>query len=367
MKFVFLCKRHYTNRDLIAHRFGRLYHLPVKMAGQGCDGLVIAADYHNTKPALQETAGVKFYSLPFTLTKFVSFFRRCRRILDSCRPDIIIASGDTHLGAIGLFYARLLGVPFVFDVYDDYRTFGTNRLPGMKSLFNHIVKKADLVVCAGNPLKSILSKISHAVLVVENGVDINLFRPLPREEARRLAGVAPGKTIIGYFGAIEQNRGVKELAEAVSTLRQTNPDTLLLLAGKMDQQGLIGRSFIDYRGIVSQQEIARLIAACDVAVIPYLSHPQVDVCNPCKLAEYCACEVPIVATRVSDLSDHLSAIPQALCDPGQPEDMARAIAWQLKNRRVVRVPERLGWESLARQLLDALKSRVPKKAQKKRC
>jgi hypothetical protein len=39
MRFALLCKRRYTNRDLITDPFGRLYHFPVWLArGGGREG-----------------------------------------------------------------------------------------------------------------------------------------------------------------------------------------------------------------------------------------------------------------------------------------------------------------------------------------
>ena len=81
--------------------------------------------------------------------------------------------------------------------------------------------------------------------------------------------------------------------------------------------------------------------------------------SPCKLPEYLACGVPIVSTRVSDIPNTLSVTPQALCKPDDRDDMIRAIRWQLKNRKVVPLPENLSWYTVGGKLKNLLNHFIP--------
>ena len=45
MRIYLICKRYYTNKDLIKERFGRLYHLPKEWAANGAEVWVNAIDY----------------------------------------------------------------------------------------------------------------------------------------------------------------------------------------------------------------------------------------------------------------------------------------------------------------------------------
>ena len=353
-KILMLCKRHYTNRDLITNRFGRLFHLPVQLAQKGTSFVVVAADYKNKKPEKKHINGVNFYSFPFRALTLIPFFYKFARIIKSFQPDLIVASSDSHFGIIGLITAKICRVPFVFDIYDDYRVFGTNKLPLMKTFFMLAVKKADLVICSSSPLKRQLCEMNSFSVVVENGVDTDLFGSLDRGAVRRKAGLSADKIVIGYFGGIAVNRGVETLIRAIKILKKDFPKTSLLLAGKNDLGIVFDSSYIDFRGEIDQKDVPVLINASDVAVIPYLPDPQVNMSNPCKLAEYLSCGIPIVATRVSDLADLLGKTPEALCVPGDAEDMARALKWQLKNRRTFPLPNNLTWEALGTRLKNAL-------------
>jgi glycosyltransferase involved in cell wall biosynthesis len=354
LKVLMLCKRHYTNRDLIAHRFGRLFHLPFQLAQKGLNFVVVTADYKNKKPEKKDISGIGFCSFPFRVSSLVMFFYKYIKVVRFMRPDIIIASSDSHFGLIGLVTAKTLKTPFVFDIYDDYRVFGSNKIPFMKTFFELTVKKADLVICSSAPLLKQLSKKTLSCIVIENGVDTERFCPTSTADARENVGISNDKIVIGYFGALAMNRGIETLIQAVNSLKNDLPQISLLIAGKNALGISFDRSYIDYRGEVKQEEIPLFINASDVVVIPYLTDPQVNMSNPCKLAEYLSCEKPIVATKVSDLADLLRKIPKALCIPGDAGDMARAIKWQLKNRGAIPLPKNLTWKSLGNKFKNEL-------------
>ena len=354
LKVLMLCKRHYTNRDLITHRFGRLFHLPAQLVQKGMSFAVVAADYKSKKPENIIIEGVGFYSFPFRILSLIKFFYEYTRVIKTFHPDLIVASSDSHFGIIGYITAKLCKVPFVFDIYDDYRTFGTNKLPFMKTFFELSVKRADLVICASIPLRKQLSNKTLSCIVIENGVDTERFCPTSITDAREKTGVSNDKIVIGYFGALARNRGIETLVQTVNILKNDFPQISLLIAGKNDLGISFDNSYIDYRGEVEQEKIPLFINASDVVVIPYLPDPWVNMINPCKLAEYLACETPISATKISDLEDLLGETPEALCVPGDAEDMARAIKWQLENRRTISLPNNLTWEALGTKLKNEL-------------
>jgi glycosyltransferase involved in cell wall biosynthesis len=356
MKFLLLCKRYYTNRDLIEDRFGRLFHLPLHLVNAGNTGLVIALDYRGGN--MRETCidGLRFVSLPLTILQASKLPGNVRRILNIFQPDLVIASGDSHIGALGAFIARSRSIPFVFDVYDDYRVFGTNRIPGMKMLFEYAQRRADLVIFASELLRKQMMHLPLSSIVLENGVDRKLFRHLNRDEARAVAGVDVTDPVIGYFGSIASMHGVGTLVEAARELRVYYPELCLLIAGQLGQ-GIdldLKLPWIDYRGLIDQSQVPQLINACNVVVIPYHQGPQVDVSNACKLAEYLACEVPVVSTDVADYAKFITDAPQAICKPGDSVDLARAIKAQIENPQLAPFPEILAWEALGERLSNAL-------------
>ena len=358
-KTVFLTKRHYTNKDLILDHFGRLYHLPAQLVKNGLTVKIICANYRNKQEECFSYSGLTFDSIPLTLCNFFIFLLKSWKYIYRYNPDVIISSGDSHFGFIGLIFSKLLGIPCVFDLYDDYTTFRSNKLPFMKFFFKWTIRHSNTVICASSPLKTKISKYSKNIAIIENGVDEQVFRPICKSEARARLGISRHETVIGYFGSIGKNYGIDILSDAVFKLREGIPGVKLLIAGNNRANICLSHPHIDYRGVVPQDEIPFFINAVDVAVIPYLPTAQINVSSPCKLPEYLACGVPIVSTRVSDIPNTLSDTPEALCRPGDREDMARAIRWQLENRIAVPLPEYLRWKNLGEKLKDLLNELAP--------
>lgn len=352
MNFFFLCKRYYTNKDLIADQFGRLFHLPEQLIKNGHTGVVVAADYRNRKMERYVIDGLEFYTVPFSLFP-LSFFLKIYSLLKQYKPTVIIASGDSHLGAIGLILARITKIPFVFDVYDHYVTFGTNKVPGMKSLYYLALRKADLVMCASAPLSHLAKKYNQSVIVIENGVDLSVFTPMDKQQARNVLGISSHAIVVGFFGSLTKNRGV-ELLESIEILHRTYSNIKLLIAGKLCIPLDENADWVDYRGIVPQSEVVTMINACDVVTIPYQSDNFNNMSNACKIAEYLACGVPVVTTNVANYGEIFADIPEAVCEPGNSKDMVRAILAQIQHPKMLAFPKELTWEELGKKLSQAL-------------
>lgn len=354
MKFILLCKRYYTNKDLIVDRFGRLFHLPSELVKNGYAGIVIAADYRQKSIEIHTIGALTFYSIPFSVTFPFRFLYKTGRLFRHYKPHFIIASGDSHFGALGLALARMGKIPFIFDVYDQYAAFGTNKVPGMKFLYRLALRKADLVVCASVPLENYVKRFNSATIVIENGVDLSVFKPLDKMQVRKKLRLAAEEVVVGYFGSMEtENCGVSLLIEACQRLRPTYPTLRLLLAGQLALNIELDKSWIRYFGVVTQQTVTLLINACQVVVIPYLPSQQVNVSNACKIAEYLACQVPVVTTRVANYADFFASTPQAICTAGDVTEMARAISAQLESPQSVAFPDTLTWAQLGKKLSSA--------------
>jgi len=355
MKIALFCKRYYTNKDLIRDRFGRLFHVPVGLADLGADVRVVALDYRCSRTQEQKLNGVGFKTLPGTAASLPWIPWRIFKELSKDPPDVLIASGDSHIGFIAMHIARRLGVAFVFDVYDYYPAFPGNRIPGMKTLFRKAVTGADLVLCASSSLVPELSKWNGKLLLVENGVDRRHFAPTDVNEARRQLGIREDAKVIGYFGSINPQRGPL-LIDACRELVQEYANLCLLMAGRVNDIDL-DEPWIDYRGELDQEQVPLHISACDVVAIPYANDAFNSMAGACKIAEYLSCARPVVATRVSDHEVIFKNTPNALCEP-YASDLARALRRQLEFPEMTPFPMHLEWKTIAAKLFAALETMV---------
>lgn len=351
MKVLTLCKRRSSSRDLITERFGRYYQLPVALAASGVQSLVLAADYSSGSIDEITVGSAKFVSLPLFVHGIHSYLRRVGDAARRFGPDMVLAGSDTQFGWVGRRIARQLNVPFVFDVFDNYESFASGRIPGVKRLFHSLAHGADLTVVVSDSLGHLLELGDH-VAVVPNGVDMDLFRPRFPGGRREPSPTAT----VGYVGGLARDRGVETLVEAVSILRRRGADLRMEIAGPLERGfNPPSETWIHNRGFVDHSEVPQIIAGLDVAVLPYPDTAWARHTSSYKVLEYMACEVPVVVTDISNYRQ-LAASVEAVAQPGDPEDMARAIEFQLRNRRIVPRKDAWSWHARAGDLLGAMQA-----------
>ena len=222
MNIILLCKRHYTNKDLILDQYGRLYHFPKEWLETGHQVTVIAFNYHTDDDILVKLDGVDFYSIPVSIKNLLTVLRKLKGIVDSSNADVIIASADPVIGLAGLIASHLTRKPFVFDVYDDYGAFGISRIPGMITLFRSVIKRADLVSCVSKPLKDQFANINYNIGIFPNGTDTSLFYPQSKGTARIKLGLPEDGVYIGYTGSIDQRFDYKTLINAFDRVKKNS-------------------------------------------------------------------------------------------------------------------------------------------------
>jgi glycosyltransferase involved in cell wall biosynthesis len=350
LKIVFLVKRFYTNKDLIEDRFGRLFYFPTVLGEMGHDCEIIAVDARNSAAIDVRQNNVRFRTLTRrSFWRLLSPASLCSK-LQLSDADVVFSSGDSYYGYLGLRLARHLAAKAVFDIYDDYANFGSNKLPFLRTMLKTAASKSDLLVCASEPIYDTYSALQSNAVVAQNGVDSRVFMSKEKRSARSDAGLGIDDIVVGYFGSIHNLRGIDDLIAAIQLLRAQGQDVRLLLAGHDYGDADITSPWIDFRGMVDQDEVVTLINACDVVTIPYKDTEIIRMTNACKLMEYFACQVPVVVTDVSDYASYFPEQFACVAKPSSPASLAAAIRNQLENRNVVNADAVISWQKVTAQL-----------------
>jgi glycosyltransferase involved in cell wall biosynthesis len=282
--------------------------------------------------------------------------QRTLREFRASNADIVFSSGDSYVGYLGLRLARRLSAKAVFDIYDDYSYFGSNKIPFMQTLLKSATSQSDLVTCASESIEEKYGVYQENTLLVQNGVDKQIFRPEERHIVRQRSNIPAESIVVGYLGSIHIPRGADDLIAALKLLRARGQEITLLMAGLDLGEVDLDYPWIDYRGMLEQRKVVDLINACDVVTIPYQDTELIRMTNACKLMEYIACRVPVV---VSDVSDYASYFPEnfgCVSKPADPESLANAIANQLINKNIVGEDRVLTWDDLAARLDAGIKA-----------
>jgi D-inositol-3-phosphate glycosyltransferase len=215
------------------------------------------------------------------------------------------------------------------------------------------------------PLLAQLYNVSPAkVTVVPLGVDLDQFRPLPREEARRALGLEAKKTVL-FVGRVEPLKGLDILLVAAAQLAGESDFQLLVVgadsstnhelahAGRLAATlGLSGR--VHFVGSVDHARLPLYYNAADVCAVPsyYESFGLVAV-------EAMACGVPVVAARVGGLISTVRDGETGYLIPWHcPEPFAERLELLLMNedlrrhlgRRARAVAEQYRWSTIANRI-----------------
>jgi glycosyltransferase involved in cell wall biosynthesis len=170
------------------------------------------------------------------------------------------------------------------------------------------------------------------VHVVPNGVDVDAFRPMPREEARRHLGLSSDGRLIVCVASLKLQKGIEDVLAAVASL--SRPDVRLLFVGgpttrgayfhrlqrMVKEMGLHDRAA--FAGVQPQERIPTYFNAADVSVLA--SHN--EGC-PNVVLESLACGIPVVATAVGAVPDIIRpGYNGELVPVRNPERLASALA-----------------------------------------
>ena len=146
--------------------------------------------------------------------------------------DLVMFDPAVPVGALG----PRLGLPYGVILHGAEVTV-PGRLPGSRSVLGEVLRKAELVVTAGDYSTAEAERAagtSLPVVVVPPGVDCHRFLPLSAEqhtEARTDFGVDGAAEVILTLSRLVPRKGMDVLIDAVALLAPMRPDLVLLIAG----------------------------------------------------------------------------------------------------------------------------------------
>jgi glycosyltransferase involved in cell wall biosynthesis len=203
------------------------------------------------------------------------------------------------------------------------------------------------IICVSEATKEQLADtwgVSRSkIVVVPNGVDVERFRPdydASRIRARLGLGDAP---VVGFVGGFQRWHGLDNLVASFAEVASAVPDSRLLLIGDGSERPAVTRRInelgiaakVVMTGLVSQRQVPEMLAAIDVAVLPYPALPRELWFSPLKLYEYMAAGRAIVASRSGQVADVVNdGDSGVLVTAGDVTELTRAIIMLLNDGKL---------------------------------
>jgi len=215
------------------------------------------------------------------------------------------------------------------------------------------------------------------IVVIPCGVDLNLFGPVPQDEARQILGLPAKRRVVLFVGRIEPLKGIDTLLRAMALVAHNLPgdqeDLSVIIiggapgagAGQVKQElerleslrvELGIDHLVTFLGAQNQDTLVYYYSAADMVVVPshYESFGMVAL-------EAMACGTPVVASKVGGLAFSVQDGQTGFLVPnGDPEALAAKIQLLLNDDELRRQlggqathwARRFGWPVVADQIVD---------------
>jgi glycosyltransferase involved in cell wall biosynthesis len=247
--------------------------------------------------------------------------------------DAIWACSDSIFGIIGIFISRAIGIPVVFDLYDNFESFILARLPLFQALYRYAVRNCAAITVVSRPLIELIASYgrTEGVHLIENAVDRGLFWRHDKAYCRSTFKLPQQARIIGTAGALFKNRGIETLFKSFIILAEKYPDVHLAIAGPRDVRIPVHPRIHDM-GNLEYIQVPRFLSSLDVGIICNRASAFGTYCFPQKAREMMACNVPMVAANVTGTRSLLSDHPEWLFQPEDSGHLAQVVENRLRDQ-----------------------------------
>lgn len=275
-----------------------------------------------------------------SLLSYLKAWLAVRRKLRSSRYDLIHAQfGQSGLMALPKripYVVTLRGSDILGTVSDrsgKYTAAGkiNQRISRM------VAAKADAVILVSEHMQANLPRL-ESCNIIPSGIDFDLFRSMPRDQARRKLGLPLNERLVLFVGNPKQARKRHQLATAaVDLLNRRLPVRLVVGWG------------------VPHTDIPVYMAACDALIFTSMQEG-----SPNAVKEALACNLPVVSVAVGDVEQRIGGVEGCeLCRDESPEAIASALERVLlRGKRVEgRISvDHLSETAITQQVIDVYRS-----------
>jgi glycosyltransferase involved in cell wall biosynthesis len=305
--------------------------------------------------AIAQSEGIDVYGVPMErgmapLADVVSLYRLWR-LFRRLKPTIVHSS-TPKAGPLGMLAAFLARVPLrVYTlrgaIIDLRQGWARSILKIMEWIGCHCAHQvlavsnsiAELVVTEGLCPRD---KIKVLARGGSNGVDAeNLFNPQSvgvqtRQRLREDYGIPEDSTVIGFVGRLVNGKGISELADAWQSLRETYPNTVLLIIGPQESvdpvPGDVLASLTSDPRVVMKEFVPKPDMPRHYAIMDLVAFPSRTEGLPNVPLEAAAMELPVVATRVTGCVDVITeGVTGKLVPPRDGHALAAGLASYIEN------------------------------------
>ncbi len=265
---------------------------------------------------------------------------RWRDLADlAAREKAHLIHSNTLVTIEGALAALALGIP---HIWHSRGSFGQGFPPAFADdppLFFSIVEEiGSRIVCVSNSVfaQTLQYVRNTECRVIPDGFDVDAPAAPIHSDLRSELDLLRGSRLIACIGGIQRRKGQLDLIEALSLVRRSHPNVVLLLCGSIceavygnevqERTTELGLS-ASVRLLGFRNDVANIINECELIV-----HPSYSEGFPLSILEAMAAGKPVVATRCGGSEDMIEdGASGVLVNPAEPKQLAQAICRVLED------------------------------------
>jgi len=254
------------------------------------------------------------------------------------RHDInLVCIGELVTGTwLGIALRKLFGCKLVIYVHGEEITTRTDGRMGSKR--KQFLLAADKVVAVSSFTCDAMSDMGvppGAMVLIQNGVDIEHFTPGERDSELIARHRLQGKQVILTVGRLVPRKGADMAVRAMKQVVARRPDVHYLIVGdgelRTELEQLIAaeglQDAVTLVGKVSDDELLRYLRLCDLFLMPNRTMPDGDTEGfGLVFREANACRKPVIGGRAGGVVEAVEdGVSGLLVDGTSPDEIAAAV------------------------------------------
>lgn len=210
--------------------------------------------------------------------------------------DLIHAHGmfNPPAGLVAKLLSQKLNIPYVVTCHgSDINLLMENA----KELYIDVLGNADKVIFVSNALLNKAKSLSYSgtnAVVIPNGIDPKIFKPLDKEKIKKELGL--NKKVVGYVGNLKYVKRADKFSEIFENIA-LKQEVEFLVVGDGELRKNVEKECkhkslkVKFVGRVPNDEVPYYMNAMDVMILPSKNEGW-----PCVVLEAQACGVPVVGS-----------------------------------------------------------------------
>lgn len=271
------------------------------------------------------------------------------------KSDVVISTSPQFFcGLAGYFISRLMYIPWILEIRDLW----PESITAVGAIKNKLIinmlellelfayRKAERIVALTDSFKKYMVEkgISpNKIEVIKNGVDLSLFKELPRDNFVADELGLNGKFVVSYFGTLGMAHGLETVLKAAKQIEQERNILFILAGDGAEREKLLAlKNHLKLKNVMMLGQVARekipyLLASSDSCVVHLKKNDLFKTVIPSKIFEAMAMRRPIILGVDGESKKIIEEAGCGLCfEPENVQQFAQAVVKLFRNPRLTK-------------------------------